>query len=82
MFFRFPDCWPVVTKQLEGPVTGRPDTIVLNFPVFKKMLHGSTEHCSRAVNTPASYSGGPGFKSRPGDRLSWLEVFRGFPQFL
>jgi hypothetical protein len=29
----------------------------------------------RVVNTPASYSGGPGFKRRPGDRLSWLRVF-------
>jgi hypothetical protein len=24
------------------------------------------------VNTPASYAGGPGFKSRPADRLFWL----------
>jgi hypothetical protein len=28
-----------------------------------------TERLGRAVSTPASYSGGPGFKSRPGDRL-------------
>jgi hypothetical protein len=26
------------------------------------------------INTPASYSGGPRFKCRPGDRLSWLRV--------
>jgi hypothetical protein len=29
-----------------------------------------TERHGRVVNNPASYSGGPGFKSRPGDRLS------------
>jgi hypothetical protein len=34
-----------------------------------------TEFRSRVINTPASYSGDPGFKSRPGDRLSWLRVF-------
>jgi hypothetical protein len=28
-----------------------------------------TERRDRVVNTPASYSGGPGFKSLPGDRL-------------
>jgi hypothetical protein len=27
---------------------------------------------SGVVSTPASYLGSPGFKSRPGDRLSWL----------
>jgi hypothetical protein len=34
------------------------------------------------VNTPASYSGGPGFKHRPGNRLSRLRyfvVFSGIP---
>jgi hypothetical protein len=29
-----------------------------------------TERRDRMVNTPASYLGGPGFKSRPVDRLS------------
>jgi hypothetical protein len=29
-----------------------------------------TEPRGRVINTPASYSGGPGFKSRPGDRLT------------
>jgi hypothetical protein len=29
------------------------------------------ERLGQAVNTPASYSSGPRFKSRPGDRLSW-----------
>jgi hypothetical protein len=34
----------------------------------------------RVVNTLASYSGGPGFKSRL--QTIYPEVFRGFPQFL
>jgi hypothetical protein len=34
------------------------------------MLQRATERRGRMVNTPASYSGFPGFKSRPGDRLS------------
>jgi hypothetical protein len=34
-----------------------------------------TERRGRVVNTPASYSWGSGFKSRPGDRLSWLRFF-------
>jgi hypothetical protein len=40
-----------------------------------------TEGRCRLVKIPASYSGEPGFKSRPADRLSWL-VFRGFPEIL
>jgi hypothetical protein len=35
-------------------------------PVFWTERHG------QVVNTPASYSGGSGFKSPPGDQLSWL----------
>jgi hypothetical protein len=31
-----------------------------------------TERRGPVVGTPASYSGGPAFKSRPGGRLSWL----------
>jgi hypothetical protein len=34
-----------------------------------------TERRGWVVNTPALYSGGPGFKSLPGDRLSWLRFF-------
>jgi hypothetical protein len=40
-----------------------------------------TERRGRVANTPASYPGGPGFKSRPGDRLSLLR-FRDFSQSL
>jgi hypothetical protein len=35
----------------------------------------TTEHRGRVVNILASYSGGPGFKSRPGDRLPLLRFF-------
>jgi hypothetical protein len=28
-----------------------------------------TQRCGQVVNTPASYSGSPGLKPRPGDRL-------------
>jgi hypothetical protein len=34
-----------------------------------------TEHRDRVVNAPVSYSGGPGFKSRPEGRLFWLTFF-------
>jgi hypothetical protein len=33
------------------------------------------ERRGRVVSTPASYSGVPGFTSRPGNRLSWLRPF-------
>jgi hypothetical protein len=35
-----------------------------------------TERHGQVVSTPASYSGGPGFKSRLGDRSSWLNLSR------
>jgi hypothetical protein len=34
------------------------------------LMVSSTEHRGRLVNTHALYSGGPGFTSRPGGRLS------------
>jgi hypothetical protein len=34
-----------------------------------------TERRGRVVNTPASYSRGPGFKTWLGNRLSWLMLF-------
>jgi hypothetical protein len=36
------------------------------------MYVGKVAGRGRVVGIPASYSRGPGFKSRPGDRLSWL----------
>jgi hypothetical protein len=37
-----------------------------------------TENSGRVVNTPASYSEGPGFKSRPQQQAMPIEVYRGF----
>jgi hypothetical protein len=37
-----------------------------------------TERHGRMANTPASYSGGPGFKSLPRQPAILIEVFRGF----
>jgi hypothetical protein len=38
-----------------------------------------TERRGRVVSIAASYSGGPGSRSLPGDRLSWFSVYS-FPQ--
>jgi hypothetical protein len=38
-----------------------------------------TKRCGWLVNSSASYSGGPGFKSRPEYHLSWLRPFVVFP---
>jgi hypothetical protein len=40
------------------------DNIILFF------FYGDNERCGRVVKVPASYSGGLGSVSRPGDRLS------------
>jgi hypothetical protein len=54
---------------------------------FQRMNHKlfypvKVKRGDHVVSTHASQSGGPGFKSRPGDRLPLLKVFRGFPQSL
>jgi hypothetical protein len=41
-----------------------------------------TKRCHRVVNSPASYSGGPRFKSRPLQPASLTDDFCGFPQSL
>jgi hypothetical protein len=41
-----------------------------------------TERHGRVVNTPTSYSGGPGLESRPRRPAILIEGFRGFPQSL
>jgi hypothetical protein len=50
--------------------------------IFKRNQVIFTERRVRVVNTPASYSGSIGHKSRPGNRLSWLRIFGFFPQSL
>jgi hypothetical protein len=40
-----------------------------------------TKRRGREVNTPGPYFGGPGFKSRPGERIL-TEIFRDFHQSL
>jgi hypothetical protein len=46
------------------------------------LLNLETDCRSQVVSILASYSGGSGFKSRPGDRLLWLGFSRGFPHAL
>jgi hypothetical protein len=46
--------------------------ILMFLPVIKTLP--ATEARGRVVNTPASYSGDTGFKSRHGDRLSQVVV--------
>jgi hypothetical protein len=58
-----------LTQQLM--ITPSYSFIHLLFPLYT-FLTQVMEHHRWVVNTPASYSG-PGFKSWPGDRLSWLE---------
>jgi hypothetical protein len=41
-----------------------------------------TERRGRVFNSPVSFSGGPGLKSRPGRPDVLIEVFRGFYQSL
>jgi hypothetical protein len=40
---------------------------------------GPIERRGRVVNSPASYLGCPGFKSRPRRPAILIKVFRGFP---
>jgi hypothetical protein len=47
----------------------------LSLPPPKAPLRSLTERHGGVVSTAASYSRGPGFKYRPGDRLSSLRPF-------
>jgi hypothetical protein len=53
---------------------------VYSIDIIYSSLTATTECCGRLVNTYASYTGGKGFKSRRGDRLSWQRFFLGFSQ--
>jgi hypothetical protein len=48
-----------------SPQERKNDFVNTSGSVFRKRF-------DRVINTPASYSGDSGFKSRPGDWLSWL----------
>jgi hypothetical protein len=43
--------------------------------LFSESPHKSDQTSRASGQTRASYLGGLGFKSRPGDRLSWLKIF-------
>jgi hypothetical protein len=43
---------------------------LMNRPTYKLTATAGRERCGRVINTPATYSGGPGFKSQTGDQLS------------
>jgi hypothetical protein len=45
-------------------------------------IKGKIERRGRVVNPPASYPGGPEFKSRPRRSAMLIEAFRGFRQSL
>jgi hypothetical protein len=47
------------------------------YNLLYEYLKHKIERRARVDSTPALYSGGPGFKSRPGDRLT--EVIPGYP---
>jgi hypothetical protein len=49
-----------------------------NSRLLYRQADNNIEHLNRSVITHASYSWDPRFKSRPGDRLSWLRVFVAF----
>jgi hypothetical protein len=53
-------------------------TLLFVFKVHPSNVHlrlSLTERSGRLVNTPASYTGGPGLNCRHGDRLSRLRLF-------
>jgi hypothetical protein len=58
------------------PIHMSPSLFLKKIPLYvSENSTGVTGRRGRVVSTPASYSGGPGFKSRPGDRLYWLRFF-------
>jgi hypothetical protein len=56
----------------------RDSTFILNVFMY---LENHTDR-SGVVDTPAPYSGGPGFDSEPRRRAIVIEVLRGFPHSL
>jgi hypothetical protein len=68
------------SKRLHGATSQKavPELPYIQFVVFNT----SMECLGRVVKAPTSYSGGPGFDSRPARAAILIEVFRGFPQSL
>jgi hypothetical protein len=52
------------------------------YPESRLIQPTPTEHHGRVVNTPALYSGDPGFKSQSRRPAMLIEIFRGFIQSL
>jgi hypothetical protein len=50
------------------------DLNTVKLDVTWSALRANTGSCRRVLNTPASHTRGPGFKSQPEDQLSWLRV--------
>jgi hypothetical protein len=69
-----PFTFRIKDKSLKMEASCSSETLV---STYKSTRHFYPEYriCGWVVNTPASYLGGPGFRSRPGDRLSWLRFY-------
>jgi hypothetical protein len=69
---RIVKCWLKIMKMGDNEI---PNFFIISKFGINELYELSTESRGRLFSTPASYSGGPGFKSRPGDRLSRLRFF-------
>lgn len=73
--------WVNPDKYLCNTSRGRTRQLTLTsiFVILQSFVINSTidiiERRARVPSNSESYSGGPGFKSRPGDGLSWLTYF-------
>jgi hypothetical protein len=69
------DFWKVITVYIISvnfSKFGFRFILVILYYLSTEHVLNASERLGRAVNTPASYSGDPGFKYRPDDRLSWI----------
>jgi hypothetical protein len=75
-----PPSWSATPCSLSAAVysTG----YIRSYPPYLEAVSYIHNRPNVMVNTPASYSGGPSFKSRPRRQAHLMEVFRGFSQFL
>jgi hypothetical protein len=68
-----PDPCVHVDSQIDRPPSRRPSFKTTTNECLISCPLEQTERLCRVLNTAVSYSGGPWFKPRPGDRLSWLK---------